>query len=190
MMLRQLYDQIRSQIPRVTLSQNRRITLQAGADAFATETEFGIGAWLILPNRQDIWLSLLGHTQDLPEDWQHVNLQRHIISFETMAQCAILMMFNASDFRGVDFRSQSKVDNQASEAIIAQGFTQIMCSSALLRSLQRLSYHTQIQLEPYRCPSAENSRADDLSRGRISQESSASKFEIPLGQLFSSLLSL
>ena len=156
---------------------------------FAAETEFGIGAWLTLPNRTEVWLSLLGYANNLPDDWQHENLQRHIISFETMAQCAILVMFNASEFRGVDFRIQSKADNQASEAIIAQGFTQIRCSSALLRSLQRLSYHTQIELEPYRCSSADNSRADDLSRGRISQESSACRFDISLRQLFSTLLS-
>ena len=58
--LRQLHDQILSQIPRVTLSQHRRIPLQAGADAFATETDFGIGAWLTLPDKQEIWMSVLG----------------------------------------------------------------------------------------------------------------------------------
>ena len=52
--LKQLYNEILEQIPRVPLSLHRRWNLQAGADAFATETKFGIGAWITLPNQSEI----------------------------------------------------------------------------------------------------------------------------------------
>ena len=85
-----------------------------------------------------------------------------------MAQCVILLMFRSSRFRGVDFRIESKADNQASEAIIAQGNShKLIALQPYFGQFRGLSYQTQIQLEPYRCSSADNSRADDLSRGRL-----------------------
>ena len=187
--LKQLSNEILEQIPRVPLSLHRRWTLQAGADAFATETQFGIGAWITLPHQSDIWASLVGDTHDLPISWQHENLQRHIISFETMAQCLVLLLFIHSSLRGSDFSIQSKLDNQASEAILAQGFTQITHSGELLRAFQKLRYQSQVELQPYRCSSTDNSRADDLSRGRVSQERSEDRFPLTFHTLFSTLLS-
>ena len=159
-----LFSSLQQSIPRTTLSQNRRIPLQAGADAFASAREFGLGAWITFPAR-DCWISMIGNTSDLPDIFHTGNLQRHIVSFETVAQCLILIMFNRSGLRGADFLIQSKLDNQASEAIIAQGFTQLPIPLSLMRALQKLTYDSTISFLPYRCSSADNKRADDLSRG-------------------------
>ena len=178
-----LYLSLRQSIPRTTLSQNRRIPLQVGADAFASAGEFGLGAWITFPAR-DCWISMIGNTSDLPDIFHTGNLQRHIVSFETVAQCLVLIMFNRSGLRGADFLIQSKLDNQASEAIIAQGFTQLPIPLSLMRALQKLTYNTTISFQPYRCSSADNKRADDLSRGQCSQELSSSRFHINFVELF------
>ena len=184
--LQSLYSMILDQIPRTALSCQKRYTLQAGADAFATKDKFGIGAWLTTPSH-DRWISMVGDTTDLPQEWHVDDLQKLIISFETLAQCLILLLFISTTLRGADFEIVSKVDNQASEAILAQGFTQIPLSSKLMRTVQKLSYQSNVILQPYRCTSADNSRADDLSRGRISQESSNDRLSLSFSTLFQTI---
>ena len=184
--LRDLYDYIRNSIPRTALSIPRRFTLLAGADAFASQDHFGLGAWLSCP-QQEMWVSLLGDKRILPSEFQTDNLQRHIISFETMAQCILLIMFTRSGLRGIDFTIASKVDNQASEAIIAQGFSQLPIPSQLTKAIQSLTYQSNISLQPYRCTSADNLRADNLSRGHIDQELSTERVHLSLPELLSSL---
>ena len=184
--LQPLYSMILDQIPRTALSCQKRYTLQAGADAFATKDKFGIGAWLTTPSH-DRWISMVGDTTDLPQEWHVDDLQKLIISFETLAQCLILLLFISTTLRGADFEIVSKVDNQASEAILAQGFTQIPLSSKLMRTVQKLSYQSNVILQPYRCTSADNSRADDLSRGRISQESSNDRLSLSFSTLFQTI---
>ena len=169
-------------IPRTLLATPRRFILQAGADAFASQDDFGLGAWLSLPNR-DMWCSIIADRTSLPERFQTDSLQKLIIAFETLAQCILLIMFSYTGLRGIDFQIHSKVDNQASEAIIAQGFTQLPLPLELVRTIQRLCYISAVQLQPYRCSSQDNTRADNLSRGFTSQEKSADRFDLPLATL-------
>ena len=109
-------------IPRVPLSIPYRVTLQAGADACATANHFGLGAWLSTP-QGEMWVSLQGDRDDVPSFLQSDSLQKLIISCETMAQALLLLMFQGTQLRGINSQIASKVGNQASEAIIAQGFT-------------------------------------------------------------------
>ena len=188
-LIQALLSQIRDTIPRSILASHRRQLLQAGADAFATKDNFGLGAWLSLPHK-DLWFSLLGDRTILPDFFECDSLQRHIISFETMAQCILLIMFSKTHLRGIDFLIQSKVDNQASEAIIAQGFTQIPIPRVLTQALQKLTFTTNIQLQPYRCSSEDNARADDLSRGNLLQECSENRCLIGFPELLAILFPL
>ena len=122
--IRLLHLLVQDSVPRTRLAIPHRTSLDAGADAFATKDNFGLGAWLNLPGA-DCWISLLGTREDLPEQLRAESLQRHIISFETIAQCLLLLIFQRTGLRAIDFAITSRVDNQASEAILAQGFTQL-----------------------------------------------------------------
>ena len=170
----------------MSLSIPSRIALQAGADAYANASQFGLGAWLTLP-QGDRWMSLQGTRDDLPSFLQADSLQSLIISFETMAQAMILLMFQYSPCRGIHFRIESMVDNQASEAIIAQGFTQLPIPLKLTQAIQRISFQTSLLLQPYRCISKDNVRADSLSRGFYIQECSQNRVDISLHQLLETL---
>lgn len=63
-LLLRLYSGLSDQIPRAALSFTRRFRLEAGADAFATETEFGLGAWLNIPGHASCWINLMGTTPE------------------------------------------------------------------------------------------------------------------------------
>lgn len=173
-------------IPRVPLSIPYRITLQAGADAFATTNHFGLGAWLSTP-QGDMWVSMQGNRDDVPSFFRSDSLQKLIISFETLGQALLLLMFQRTGLRGFNFQIASKVDNQASEAIIAQGFTQLPLPLRLTQAIHRLSFRSNILLQPYRCTSHDNVRADNLSRGFISQECSQDQIHFTFPELFQSL---
>ena len=168
------------------LSIPYRITLQAGEDAYATTNHFGLGAWLSTP-QGDMWVSMQGNRDDVPSFLRSDSLQKLIISFETMGQALLLLMFQRTRLRGINFQIASKVDNQASEAIIAQGFTQLPIPLRLTQAIQRLSFRSNILLQPYRCASHDNVRADNLSRGFISQERSQDQIHFAFPELFQSL---
>ena len=112
------------------------------------EREFGLGAWLNIPGQAGFWSSFMRTTPDLPAEWRAEHLQRHINSFKTLAQCMVLIIFNSLNLGAEDFQIISKVDNQASEDILAQGSTQIPLTSSLTQAFQRLTY-TSVQLFPY-----------------------------------------
>ena len=184
--IRGILHYIQDCTPKMSLSIPSRIALQAGADAYANASQFGLGAWLTLP-QGDRWMSLQGTRDDLPSFLQADSLQSLIISFETMAQAMILLMFQYSPCRGIHFRIESMVDNQASEAIIAQGFTQLPIPLRLTQAIQRISFQTSVSLQPYRCTSKDNVRADSLSRGFYTQECSPNRVNISLHMLLETL---
>ena len=172
--------------PRVSLSIPYRFILQAGADAYANENLFGLGAWLTTPQR-DMWVSMQGNRDDVPQFFSSDSLQKLIITFETMAQALLLLMFQNTGLRGICFQISSKVDNQASEAIIAQGFTQLPIPLRLTQTIQRISFRSNVLLQPYRCTSQDNVRADNLSRGVIFEERSQDQIPFSFPELFQSL---
>ena len=53
-------------LPMVPLSQPRRFTIQAGADAFADSSTFGLGAWIQSPAGTS-WCSIVSSKQDVSE---------------------------------------------------------------------------------------------------------------------------
>ena len=170
-------------VPRVSLSIPHRITLQTGADAYATENHFGLGAWLTTSPHGDHWMSVQGNRDDLRQFLQTDSLQKLMISFETMAQALILLMFQVRQLRGIYFRIASRVDNQASEAIFAQGFTQLPIPLRLTQAIQRLSFRSNALQQPYRCSSKDIVRADNLSRGFSAQELSQNRIQCTFNSL-------
>ena len=95
-----------------------------------------------------------------------------------IAQLLVLILFRFQEkfIRGQDIFISTHLDNQAAEAILQQGFTQLPIPAAITKAHQILTFQSRTFLQPFRASSAENVRADDLSRGRILQED-------PQGQL-------
>ena len=174
--------------PLVQLSLHHRFTLHAGADAFADLQNFGLGAWLSTP-WETIWCSVLGTKQDLTRWFGDKSPQAYMLSFEMIAQLLVLLLFRHQQnvLRGHDIRISTKLDNQAAEAILQQGFTQIPIPSSITRAVQQVSYQTRTLLEPYRASSADNTRADDLSRGKVSQEHSRDRIQFDIHSLFEAI---
>lgn len=88
-----------------------------------------------------------------------------------MAQLLVFILFRHQEqyFRGINISIETRLDNQAGEAILHQGFTQLPVPAKITRACQTLAFQTRVQLNPFRASSTENTRADDLSRGRIDQ---------------------
>ena len=79
------------------------------------------------------------------------------------------------------------MDNQAAEAILHQGFTQLPVRAKITRAVQILCAQSRIKLNPFRASSVENHRADDLSRGRVDQEDPKGQINIPIKSLMETL---
>ena len=175
--LRNMIDFFSTTSPCVALSQTRRFELIAGADAFADKDNFGLGAWLQSP-AGSLWCSITGNKHDIGRWISSDSLQSHILAFEMIAQLLVLILFRFQEkfIRGQDIFISTRLDNQAAEAILQQGFTQLPIPAAITKAHQILTFQSRTFLQPFRASSAENVRADDLSRGRILQED-------PQGQL-------
>ena len=107
------------------------------------------------------------------ENWlPNESMQSYILSFEMMAQLLVFILFRHHEryFRGIDISIETRLDNQAAEAILHQGFTQLPVPATITRACQTLAFQTRVKLNPFRASSTENIRADDLSRGRVDQE--------------------
>ena len=174
--------------PIVPLSQYRRFTIQAGADAFADTSGFGLGAWLHSPAGTS-WCSIIASKGEVEQWFPNDSLQSYILSFEMIAQLLVLLLFRSQEkfFRGIDISIATKLDNQAAEAILQHGFTQLPIPARITKAVQIVSFQSRVSLNPFRTSSADNERADDLSRGRIDQEDPAGQIHISLSILLSSI---
>ena len=176
--------------PLVPLSSNRRFSIQAGADAFADQSTFGLGAWLQSP-AGTLWFSILVDRREV-ENWlPNESMQSYILSFEMMAQLLVFILFRHQEqyFRGIDISIETRLDNQAAEAILHQGFTQLPVPAKITRACQTLAlaFQTRVKLNPFRASSTENTRADDLSRGRIDQEDPSGRLHLSIQDIMSSI---
>lgn len=165
--------------PSTPLCRPFRIQLRAGADAFAEQSNFGLGGWIEFPNRC-FWFSLPGHVSDLPSDFNTGSLQSHILTFETVSQVILLLILYESKIRGINFELVTCLDNQAAEGILAAGFTQLPVASKIIRVYHQLTQLSGAVLTPVRTSSKDNSRADDLSRGVTFHEAPSDQFPLDL----------
>lgn len=76
---------------------------------------------------------------------------------------------------------------QLKPAILHQGFTQLPVPAKITRACQTLAFQTRVQLNPFRASSTENTRADDLSRGRIDQEDPSGRLHLSIQDIMSSI---
>ncbi len=175
-------------VPMVPFSQPRRFTIQAGADAFADSLQFGLGAWIQSPAGA-LWCSIQASRHDIADWLTKDSMQAYILSFEMLAQLLVILLFRHQEsiFRGCDIEVATRLDNQAAEAILHQGFTQLPVPAKMTRAVQILCSQTRIRFSPFRASSEENHRADDLSRGRVDQEDPQSQIHFPIRDLMETL---
>ena len=174
-----IFDMFSVCIPSAPLCQPLRTKIFAGADAFAEQTNFGLGGWIQFPAKC-LWFSLQGRDSQLPVNFHTGNLQSHILTFETLAQVILLLMIYESKIRGIDLELITCLDNQAAEGILAAGFTQLPVASKIIQVYHQLSQLSGAVLTPMRTSSKDNSRADDLSRGATWHEAPSDCFSLDL----------
>ena len=174
--------------PMVSLSHHRRFTIQAGADAFADSTTFGLGAWIQSPAGNS-WFSILSSKDDVGNWLKKDSMQSYILAFEMMAQLLVLLLFRHQEriLRGHDISISTRLDNQGAEAILHQGFTQLPVPAKITRAIQIVTYQCRAHLVPFRASSQDITRADDLSRGRTAQEDPRGRLHIHIKDLFQSV---
>ena len=99
----------------IPLNRSCQLTIQAAADAFATEDTMGIGGWVTI-NSATFWFSQLWGTEDLQKFLPISKaLQRYITSWEALAQlCIILTVFQKSETRPGIINIQSGSDRYRS----------------------------------------------------------------------------
>ena len=103
----------------IPLNRSCQLTIQAAADAFATEDTMGIGGWVMI-NNATFWFSQLWKTEDLQKFLPMSKaLQRYITSWEALAQlCIILTVFPKSDTRPGIINVQSDLTIQELKPIL------------------------------------------------------------------------
>ena len=154
----------------IPLNRTTQMTINAAADAFATEEEMGIGGWIQIDNTT-FWFSQFWKRSDLqPYLTRPKSLQRYITSWETLAQLCILLLVNkkCSTRPGI-ISIQSGSDTTGAEANINHGFstTEVLADIIKLVSLQQIRCNTILNI--HHIPGEKNVDADDLSPGRISK---------------------
>ncbi len=174
----------------MALSQTRRFELLAGADAFADKDNFGLGARLQSP-AGSLWCSITGNKHDIERWILADSLQSHILAFEMIAQLLVLILFRFQEkfIRGQDIFTSTRLDSQAAEAILQHGFTQLPIPAAITKAHQILTFQSRTFLQPFRASSAEDSRADDLSRGRTLQEDPQGQLSVDITALMEAIFS-
>ena len=172
----------------IPLNRSTQMTINAAADAFATDEEMGIGGWIQLDGRT-FWFSQLWNKHDL-QPFLHIPkcLQRYITSWEALAQLCIIFLVNRKcTTRPGIIDIQSGSDNTGAEANINHGFsnTEVLSDIIKLVSLQQI--RCNIFLNIHHIPGQRNTDADDLSRGRISNFCPESRVLIQLVDIFNPL---
>ena len=153
----------------IPLHRTTSLTVTAAADAFADETEMGIGGWVSIGS-STFWFSHKWTNVDL-ETFLPVSksLQRYITSWEALAQlCIILMVHSKCTYRPGIINIQSGSDNTGAEANINHGFstTEVLADIIKLVSIKQIQFN--MMLNVHHVPGEKNTKADDLSRGRLS----------------------
>ena len=153
----------------IPLNRSCQLTIQAAADAFATEDTMGIGGWGMI-NNATFWFSQLWKTEDLQKFFPISKaLQRYITSWEALAQlCIILTVFPKSDTRPGIINVQSGSDNTGAEANTNHGFstTEVLADISKLVSITQIKCNTLLNVHHF--PGEKNTSADDLGRGKLS----------------------
>ena len=168
----------------IPLHRATSVTVTAAADAFADETEMGIGGWVSFGST--FWFS---------HKWTNVDLkiflpvpkplQRYITSWEALAQlCIILMVHSKCTYRPGIINIQSGSDNTGAEANINHGFstTDVLADIIKLVSTKQIQYN--MMLNVHHVPGEKNTTADDLSRGRLSAFDENMRVLFTLNDLF------
>ena len=169
----------------IPLNRSTQLTIAAAADAFATDTEMGIGGWIKLED-EIFWFSHLYTKQDI-EPFLNIpkQLQRYISSWEALAQlCILLVVHQKCTNRPGIITIQSGSDNTGAEANINHGFSNTEVLSDIIKLVSLQQVRCNVFLNIHHIPGEENTDADDLSRGRTSNFCPDLRVLIHLGEIF------
>ena len=144
----------------IPLNRFCSLTINAAADAFATQDTMGIGGWVTTPSNT-YWFSHTWSTHDL-QSFLSLDkaLQRYISSWEALAQlCIILTVFQKCNTRPGIIRIQSGSDNTGAEANINHGFSTTLVLADIIKmiSLKQLQFNSFLHIhhipgeKKYRC---------------------------------------
>ena len=66
-----------------------------------------------------------------------------------IAQLLVLLLFRSQEkfFRGIDISIATKLDNQAAEAILQHGFTQLPIPARITKAVQIVSFQSRVSSE-------------------------------------------
>ena len=152
----------------IPLNQCCHLTINAAADAFATDDSMGIGGWVKL-HSSTYWFSHTWSRADLQQCLPITRqLQRYITSWEALAQlCIILAAFQKCETRPGIIDIQPGSDNTGAEANINHGFstTEILADIIKLVSTKQIQCNTILNI--HHIPGEKNFDAGNLSRGKL-----------------------
>ncbi|CAE7294548.1 unnamed protein product, partial [Symbiodinium necroappetens] len=141
--------------------------VESAADAFGKGNDCGVGGWLRLPDGKPSWFSHRYTVSDftslgLP---MQSNANLDISSYETLAQCFILICFwklSGSGRLAVTLPALS--DNTGAESVCNRLYTSKVPLNLFVRKLSMWSSVTGVQLDCSRISGEKNDDADLLSR--------------------------
>ena len=172
----------------IPLNRSCQLTIQAAADAFATEDTMGIGGWVTI-NSATFWFSQLWRTEDLQKFLPISKaLQRYITSWEALLpNSALSSLFskNPKPDRESSTSNQDPTDTGA-EANTNHGFstTEVLADIIKLVSITQIKCNTLLNV--HHIPGEKNILADDLSRGKLSSFSEDFRICFDLAVIFDS----
>ena len=169
----------------IPLNRFCSLTINATADAFATQDTMGIGGWVTTPSNT-YWFSHTWSTHDL-QSFLSLDkaLQRYITSWEALAQlCIILTVFQKCNTRPGIIRIQSGSDNTGAEADINHGFSTTLVFADIIKmiSLKQLQFNSFLHI--HYIPGEKNIDADNLSRGKTSDFPDSTRILFDLHDIF------
>ena len=143
------------------------VQVETAADAFGHGTQCGIGGWLRFPNGRTIWFSQLFEVQHFTALGIPVqsNANLDISSYETLAQCFILLVFwRCSGAGRLALKLPALSDNSGAEAVCNKLYTSKVPLNLFVRKLCMWSALSGITLECSHIAGEKNDDADLLSR--------------------------
>ena len=143
------------------------VAIESAADAFGKGNNCGIGGWLRFPSRRMIWFSQLFEVHHFTALGIAVqsNANLDISSYETLAQCFVLLAFwKCSGAGRLALKLPALSDNSGAEAVCNRLYTSKTPLNLFVRKLCMWSALSGISLECSHIAGEKNDDADFLSR--------------------------
>ncbi|CAE7743625.1 unnamed protein product [Symbiodinium sp. CCMP2592] len=142
-------------------------SVESAADAFGKGNDCGVGGWLLLPCGRLLWFSHRYTVQDFLELGlpMQPNANLDISSYETLAQCYVLLAFWKAHGSGrLALKLPALSDNSGAESVCNKLYTSKVPLNLFVRKLSMWSSITGVTLDCSHSAGEKNDDADMLSR--------------------------